>query len=101
MRRYRRNRGSFLDTKSPELFRVCETSASPNLWGTGHSRLPNVTFKAMTLVSCDIQRKCISSFENLQLIHVLRQKRDYSVDTYLQKLTLTPRLLDTMTQQRY
>ena len=44
-----------------------------------HSHLPNVKFEAITLISCDIQRKCISSFEKLQLIaysSVLRQRRE-------------------------
>ena len=35
MRRYRRVRGWSLGTKSPELFGLWETSASPNLWLTG------------------------------------------------------------------
>ena len=34
-------------------------------------------FKAIKLISCDIQRKCISSFENLHVSHVFM--REYSV----------------------
>ena len=33
--------------------------------------------KAMMLMSCDIQRNCISSFENLHVFHVF--KSEYSV----------------------
>ena len=34
-------------------------------------------FKAIKLISCDIQRNCISSFENLHVFHVFM--REYSV----------------------
>ena len=38
-------------------------------------------FKAIKLISCDIQRKCISSFENLHVFHVFM--REYYVVIYL------------------
>ena len=34
-------------------------------------------FKAIKLISCDIQRNCIASFENLHVFHVFM--REYSV----------------------
>ena len=37
-------------------------------------------FKAIKLISCDIQRDCISSFENLHVFHVLMS--EYSVDIF-------------------
>ena len=37
-------------------------------------------FKAIKLISCDIQRNCISRFENLHDIHVFM--RGYSVDIF-------------------
>ena len=40
-----------------------------------NSYLPNVTFKYITLISCGIQRNCVSSFENLKLIHCFAPKR--------------------------
>ena len=36
--------------------------------------------KAIKLISCDIQRICISIFENLHVIHVIM--REYSVDIF-------------------
>ena len=72
MRRYRGNRGWSLGTKSPDLTPMQVLFCG---WRGTYS-LPkafsswNVTFKFITLISCDIQRSCISSFENLQLIHV-------------------------------
>ena len=56
-----------------------------------HSHLPHVTFKSITLILCSIQRNCISSFENLQLFHdFLRQKREYSIDTFCEKWLWPP-----------
>ena len=56
-------------------------------------------FKAIKLMSCDIQRICISSFENL---HVFNEfMRENSSHFFLRKMTLTPGLLDTVPQQRY
>ena len=60
--------------KSPVL-RVCETIASPILplavdklvTDEGIHIFPNLMFKAIKLMSCDIQRNCISSFENLHV----------------------------------
>ena len=37
-------------------------------------------FKAIKIVSRDIQRKCISSFESLHVMHVFM--REYSVDIF-------------------
>ena len=37
-------------------------------------------FKAIKLIPCDIQKNCISSFENLNAIHVFI--REYSVDIF-------------------
>ena len=62
------------------------------------SHLRNAMFKAIKLISYDIQRNCISSFENLHVIHVFM--REYSVDI-LRKMALTPGLLDTVSQQRH
>ena len=45
-----------------------------------HSHLLNVMFKAIKLISCAIHRNCISSFENVQVIHVFI--RDYSIDMF-------------------
>ena len=50
------------------VFKVCETSTSPNLPMTmdtlvtdeGILHLSNVMFKAIKLISCDIQRNCIA-----------------------------------------
>ena len=65
-------------TKAKELFRVCETGAGPNLPLAGDFHPQTVMIKAIKLISCDIQRNCISSFENLHVIHVFI--REYSVD---------------------
>ena len=54
-------------------------------------------FKAIKLISCDIQRNCILRFENLHDIHVFM--REYSIDI-VAKMILTPGLLDTVSQQR-
>ena len=51
-------------------------------------------FKVIKLISCDIQRNCISSFENLHVFHVFMW--EYSVVIFLRKMTLTPGLLDTV-----
>ena len=45
-------------------------------------------FKAIKLTSCDIQRNCISSFENLHVIHVFM--REYSVEICFAKNDLDP-----------
>ena len=37
-------------------------------------------FKAIKFISCDIQRNCISSFENVHVIHVFM--REHSVDIF-------------------
>ena len=65
-----------LSTKSP-VFRVCETGASPNLPLTGDTLVTDegilsskCEVKAFKLISCDIQRNCLSSFENLIVFHV-------------------------------
>ena len=55
-------------------------------------------FKAIKLISCDIQRNCILKFENLHGIHVFM--RECSIDIFAKK-TLTPGLLDTVSQQRH
>ena len=55
-------------------------------------------FKAIKFISCDNKRNFISSLENLHVIHVFM--REYTVDI-LRKMTLTPGLLDTASQQRY
>ena len=34
-------------------------------------------FKAIKLISCDIQRNCISSFENLHVFHVFMRENDF------------------------
>ena len=51
-------------------------------------------FKAIKLISCDIQRNCISSFENLHVFHAF-------ISIFLRKMTLTTGSLDTVPQQRY
>ena len=88
-----------LDTQSPELFRLCEASRSPNLPLMGETLATegNVTFMAITLIYCDIQRNFTSSFKNLQLIHVFsvqrgytRPKRGYSLDTLFAKNDFDP-----------
>ena len=72
------------------MFRVCETCLSSNLLLTSDtivtdegSYLRNVIFKAIKLISCDIQRNSISSFENLHAFHVFM--REYSVVIFAKK----------------
>ena len=65
-----------LSTKSP-VFRVCETGDSPNLPLTGDTLVTDEGFLIFELISCDIQRNCTSSFENLHVLHVFM--REYSV----------------------
>ena len=94
---------------SRKLFGVCEASVSRNLLLKGDTLITkgflifqNVTFKAIALTSCTIQKNCISSFENLQLFHVFCVKRGKTLWTlFLRKMTLTPRLLNTVPQQGY
>ena len=61
---------------------MCETGASPNLSMAGDTltHLRNVMLKAIKLISGDIQRNFLSSFENLHVIHVFM--REYSVDIF-------------------
>ena len=64
---------------------MCETGASPNLPLTGDILVtadgilifPKCDIKAIKLISCGIQRNCISSLENLHVLHV--SMREYSV----------------------
>ena len=57
-----------------------------------HSHLPNVTFESIALISCNIQRNCISSFENLQLILFMcfASKKEYSVDSFCERWLWPP-----------
>ena len=48
-----------------------------------HSHLRNVMFKAIKLISCDIQRKSISILEKIYVFHMFM--REYSVDIFCEK----------------
>ena len=48
-------------------------------------------FKAIKLISCDIQRNCISCLENLHDFDVFMRVNSVVI---LRKMTLTPGLLD-------
>ena len=61
----------------PVLVLICRLLGTHPLLMKAFGIFPNVMFKAIKLVSCDIQRNCISSFENLHLFHVFMT--EYSV----------------------
>ena len=72
-----------MSTKSQELFeRVYEIGASSDLPLTRYILITEGTliFEAIKLISCAIQRNCISSFEDVHVIHVFM--REYSIDIF-------------------
>ena len=87
--------------QNTRVFRVCKTSASPNLWLTGHSILLDVTFKVITLISGDIQKNGISSFETYSLFMCFASIEGVLCSHFFAKMILTPRQLGTVPRQGY
>ena len=97
-----------IEAESPKLLRVCEASASPNLRLNGvhtrcyrHSHISNITFKAITLMSCAFKGIAFQALKLTAYSCVLHQKGEYYVDIFWRNMTLTPRLFDTVPQQGY